>query len=139
MSGGDYIPGYDPHRDEELAKEKVERGEVAGVDSEATSLSKTRKQIRELRWTVTIVAVMIVLFLMAVIAAPLFGGVGLPPKGLEAYLYIISGIAPVVALTTIVAMLLLGVFRGFHGRDMDDGLVAAVAKETAKHAAEGGS
>ena len=63
--------------------------------------------------------------------------IGLPRERLEAHIYIISGVVPVVALTTIVALLLLGVFRGFHGKDMDDGLVAAAAKEAVKHAAEG--
>ena len=134
MSGSDDVPASDPHRDEDLAKKRVEGGEAAGVDSEAESASKTRKQIRALRWIVTIVAVMIVVFLMAIIAAPLFGSIGLPPPGLATYLYIISGIAPVVALTTIVAMLLLGVFRGFHGKDMDDGLGPAALKELVKGA-----
>ena len=138
MNSSDDIPPSDPHRNQRKAAEKFESGEAKGVESEAASASNARKQIRLLRGLVTAAALILVVFFMVIIAVPLFAGIGLPKPGLETYFYIISGVAPVVAITTIVAMLLLGVFRGFHGKDMDDGLGMTAIKEALKGAGANG-
>lgn len=75
-----------------------------------------------------------VICLAVIIGFPIFFGIGLPPPGLGTCLCIVTGVAPVAALATILAMLLLGVFRGFHGKDMDDGPGPLATRELVKGA-----
>ena len=102
---------------DKLAKAGSEMERISAEDDFNRNFVRLEKQKFWLRWTVCVVALLVVIglsFLEWRILCYLMFSFGEPSD-----LFVVLAVSPIAAVTAITIALLIGVFRGFRGNEMD--------------------